>query len=388
MPAELTLLRRLRLKGVSTKGVVSMKRGVFFCLPAVLFFCALTASAALAQDASRALKKIQLTPADAAAAAEAVTVHSHAFASKTDAGRAFKHSQSPKLSQLASRTSARLSEAASSGFDGSDKLRFPGDLTNFFGGPTVGFAQSHPIFMVPIGGSCPAPSCWGDPLTFLDEYGESGLSHVTDQYVGESGDERYTLGDAFAITYTPTPSTAPLTDANIRAIVHAVASLAGETGYNHVFHVFLPPGQDECFTAAATSCYSPDVPASFVFCAYHSSVTFKDIGHVLYSVEPFQNVLGCQVRAGTVNGQLIDSTNSTLSHELTETITDPDGDAWLNFTDNGMFLEEIGDECDLLFIDPNTLNIFGDPTEFRVGRHRFATQPEYSNEDHGCAVRP
>ena len=282
----------------------------------------------------------------------------------------------------------RLSEGARSGSDGSEKLRFPGDLTNFFGGPTVGFAQSHPIFMVPMDGSCPAPSCWGDPLTFLDEYGESGLSHVADQYVGESGDERYTLGDAFAITYTPTPSTAPLTDANIRAIVHAVASFAGETGYNHVFHVFLPPGQDECFTAAATTCYSPDVPASFGFCAYHSSVTFKDIGHVLYSVEPFQNVLGCQVRAGTVNGQLIDSTNSTLSHELTETITDPDGDAWLNFTDNGMFLEEIGDECDLLFIDPNTLNIFGDPTEFRVGKHRFATQPEYSNEDHGCAVRP
>ncbi|HEX8765008.1 MAG TPA: hypothetical protein VF740_07590 [Candidatus Acidoferrum sp.] len=128
-----------------------------------------------------------------------------------------------------------------------------------------------------------------------------------------SASDRHTLGDKFRLSCAPTPSTAPLTDADMRAIVHSAALHSGQTGYGHIFHVFLLPGQDECFTSAATACYSPDVPASFAFCAYHGSVTFKDLGHVLYSVEPFQNVPGCQVRTGTPNGQLIDSTNNTLS---------------------------------------------------------------------------
>jgi len=88
------------------------------------------------------------------------------------------------------------------------------------------------------------------------------------------------------------------------AVVHAVASATGDTGYGHIFHVFLAPGQDECFDSSFSVCYSPDNNNSFFFCAYHGSVDFSDIGHVLYSVEPFQNVPGCQVRPGTPNGQL------------------------------------------------------------------------------------
>ena len=41
---------------------------------------------------------------------------------------------------------------------------------------------------------------------------------------------------------------------------------------------------------------------------------FTDIGHVLYSVEAYQNVPGSNVRAGTPNGELVDSTNNDLSH--------------------------------------------------------------------------
>ena len=71
----------------------------------------------------------------------------------------------------------------------------------------------------------------------------------------------------------------------------------------------------------------PDNLKSFAFCAYHGGATFRDIGHVLYSVEPFQGVEGCSSRPGAPNGQLADSTNNVLSHETFETITDPDGDA-------------------------------------------------------------
>lgn len=367
-----------------------MKRfvSVLMVPAAAIFLGTLTASPLSAQNNSRAPLKLQLSDADSSAAADATVVFGHGFPARNDAGAAFRSSQIKSARQRAAAKSALNAEGSST--EGNDQLRFPGDLSDFFGGATVPFAESHPIFLLP-NGSCPIASCWGAPDTFLTLYGVSGLAHVTDQYVGERADNRYTLGNEFALNYMPTPSTAPLTDADIRAIVHAAALVHGQTGYGHIFHVFLPPGQDECFTKAATACYSPDVPASFAFCAYHNSVTFKDIGHVLYSVEPFQNVPGCQVRPGTPNGQLIDSTNTTLSHELTETITDPDGDAWFNLTDNGLAGEEIGDECDffvLIQISPTELGAFGDPSVFRVGKNVLATQPEYSNLDHACAVQP
>jgi hypothetical protein len=315
-------------------------------------------------------------------------VFGHSLTAKTQAGSALKHNEQSRRSKRPVVLAG--SAERGQGGEGNDQLRAPGDLT-FFGGPTVPFAESHPIFLVPPGPSCMANTCWGDPNTFLEDFGHSGLSHVTDQYVGQRADNRYTLGDEFVLPFTPTPPSAPLLDADIRAIVHAAAAFSGESGYNHVFHVFLPPGQDECFSKSATFCYSPDVPASFAFCAYHNSVTFPDIGHVLYTVQPFQNVVECNVRPDTPNGQLIDSTNSTLSHELIETITDPDGDAWFNFTNVALAGMEIADECQffvVLEVGPSAFASFGDPTTFRVGRQVFAAQPEYSNQDHACAIQP
>ncbi len=65
-------------------------------------------------------------------------------------------------------------------------------------------------------------------------------------------------------------------------------------GYDKIFHLFLPPGQQTCFDAPnGNQCYSPSNPSTFVFCAYHSATTFIDIGHVIYSIEPYQNVYGC-----------------------------------------------------------------------------------------------
>jgi hypothetical protein len=133
-------------------------------------------------------------------------------------------------------------------------------------------------------------------------------------------------------------------------------------------------------------CYSPDVPATFAYCGYHSSVDFTDVGHVLYTVEPYQNVAGCSVRPGTPNGQLVDSTNNTLSHEEFETITDPDGSAWFNFTSVALGGAEIGDECSFFVIIP--AGAFFDPSVSTIGLHRYAVQPEYTNNEHACASNP
>ena len=104
-------------------------------------------------------------------------------------------------------------------------------------------------------------------------------------------DNRYTVGKSAAINYVPN---GPMSDFDIQATVHAVAAATGQTGYGHVYHVFLPPGQDACL--------SDGVCASNAICAYHSSADFADIGHVVYTVEPDQLGFGCAVAPGSPNG--------------------------------------------------------------------------------------
>ncbi len=328
---------------------------------------------------------LSLSLATAAAAADSVVlVHPTGgdFAITKSATNQYIHAHPTSLPGASKRRdvltvhSPSSAASASKGEGSGLGLRYPTDLT-YHGGPVVTHLVSHPIYLDPTG-TLPL-STWGDPGKFLYDLGKSEFIHLVDGYVGAYGNNRYTVAPPVRST---TPSGTLLADGDIQALVHAVAAATGETGYGHEYHVFLAPGVDECFDTTYTVCFSPDVPATFYFCAYHSSVDFPDIGHVLYSVEPSVNVPGCQVVAGTPNGTLVDSTNNTLSHELFETITDPDGSAWWNSTSNSLFGAENGDTCS--FVAPTGF----DPSIWYSEGHAYATQPELSNSLHACAIAP
>lgn len=247
---------------------------------------------------------------------------------------------------------------------------YPGDVSNPSDGPTVQSAEFHGLYV-----NC-LPSCWGTPSTFLNELDRSEMIHITDAYVGAYANNRYTVGNGGLINGAEPQI---LYDADILAIAHAGAAVFG-TGYQHIYHIFLPPGQDVCFTGSSPlECYSPDNPNTFFFCAYHGSVDFTDIGHVLFTVQPFQNVAGCQVVQPSPNGPLIDSTADILSHETFETITDPDIDAWLNYFSLDLLGAEIGDECQDFDFGYGSVKLNG---------KKYEIQPEYSNLLHGCAFSP
>jgi len=343
-----------------------MKRNWILCLIALFSL----GSAAWSQDAN----EVSADAADKTAARQATTVFREAQPTKTARGKASREAEAV----LTLRSSSRGKKSGDS--SGRGGVRYPGDLS-FQGGAVVDSAQSHAIYLLP-NGKCPISQCWGNPEGFLRDLSDSQFIHLVDQYIGLRASERYTLGNRAKVKYVP--PTVPLTDTDVLSFVHAVASATGGNGYGHIFHVFLAPGQDECFDSTFSVCYSPDNLDTFFFCAYHGSVDFTDIGHVLYSVEPYQNVPGCQVRPGTPNGQLVDSTNDVLSHELIETITDPDGDAWWNSTGGGLFGQEIGDEC--VFLVFTSSNVYSDPFIYKIDDNLYATQPEYSNVLHGCAV--
>ena len=203
--------------------------------------------------------------------------------------------------------------------------------------------------------------------------------------VGATGNNRYTLGNAAHVQF-PIP-TGVIGQSDLLVILHAAASALKETGYGHEYHLYLPHGIDTCFDLTSI-CYLPDNPSSFFFCAYHGSVDFSDIGHVLIrNVEPFQNVADCSVDPNnSPNGLLVDSTSTCSPTELIESITDPDpqnypftGAGWVAVSALTEFGDEIGDVCENAFFSyiPVSLN----------GR-KYEIQPEYSNKYHGCAFVP
>ena len=331
------------------------------CTGTVVIF----SSALLAQT-----RPLNVGPSDANAADQATIVNLSANRALTEAG------------QQATESSLKIKASSQSGHkgNGSHPTLFPADLSNQ-GGPVLPRAELENVFINQ------PPSAWGDPLGFLNDLNNSDLIHITDQYVGTHEDNRYPVGTNFSANVTPAaafPGKAPniITINQIVGLVHAAASVTGG-GYDHVINVFIPPGVDTCFSGNK-SCFSPDNFPTFAFCAFHASVTFSDIGHVLLTVEPETGVVGCASAQPSVNGIVADSVDSTLSHETIETITDPDGNAFFvtGSLDLGGF--EIGDVCQP---GGNDQAQFLVPT-FQVNGHPYAIQLEYSNRGHGCFSRP
>jgi hypothetical protein len=262
---------------------------------------------------------------------------------------------------------------------------YPADLT-YFGGATLTDMQSNNVYVNEE--SCGSVrTCWGNPARFLRDLNESSFIRLTDQYTGTRG--RYRVGESTSVTVTPTTSAFGTNEITQDAIVNIVYNAASElgTGYGHEYHVFLPASIDTCFPGDHV-CYSPDNPATFVFCAYHGSIDFTDIGHVLVSVEPYQNVTGCQAFPPNPNGELADSTNSVLSHELIESITDPDvGSGWVAVNSLAVLGAEIGDLCEPVGVQCLNNPYFCD-SYVTLNEHRYEIQLEYSNNYHACAPGP
>jgi hypothetical protein len=248
---------------------------------------------------------------------------------------------------------------------------YPDDLS-YQGGPVLQSAETHNIYVNGVA------SDWGNPDTFLSHWQHSKAVHLLDQYAGSTADYRYPAG-AWGIFEYPIFST--LGDNDLLTIVHAAAAQIGG-GYGHVYNIFLPQGVDFCDTSLG--CYSPDNFATFTFCAFHSSVDFQDLGHVLFTLEPYQNVAGCNVGQPSAQEPEKDSQASVLLHEMAETITDPDGTGWLAYNSLAVYGEEIGDVCTALDTSGEAFQSI--PTSFEGVP--YSVQFLYSNKYHACANVP
>jgi len=319
---------------------------------------------------------VRLVPqtADRTASTDLLTSRYHIFRAGTEAGKA------ARLNGPVLRTKAEFERAPAQA--ALPPRFYPADMS-YMGGALVKSAVFNNVYV-----DCPDESCWGEPEGFQVNLSKSNFIHVLDQYVGSKSNRRYSPGRVFLASSADFCTSVSFCSASdILGIVHAVASDTtdgGGSGYGHITNVFLPPGTDTCMDSGNATCYSPDNPATDIFCAYHARNVFSDIGETLFTVEPFQDVPGCAVEPGSPNGQEADSTDSTLLHETFEIITDPDQVSWGAINSRDDDLMEIADVC----VQPYDSSEFIPAPIFSVGNSLYEVQLVYSNRFHDCTSSP
>ena len=245
----------------------------------------------------------------------------------------------------------------------------PLDMT-YFGGQVVTHATNYAVAVNCVTPNTPA-TCWGNgtlsPKDFLQALNLSNYLRLANEYIGVDAKENFPAREMKTRMTFSTPNNASLQE--ILQILADASTKTGVSGYGAIYHIFLPQGTSMCIEAG--NCYSPNDLDSWTFCAFHGSVNLSSGRHVLFTVQPYQGVDGCSIPGQTPNG-LIDATASTLTHEVFETITDPDLDGWSNV----LFGFEVADPC-LAFGSNRTMN----------GNNYFL-QSIYSNRLHMCTSTP
>jgi hypothetical protein len=161
-----------------------------------------------------------------------------------------------------------------------------------------------------------------------------------------------------------------ISDSQIHAeIQKAMTTNMWTGGINKIFLLFTSSGEGSCFNAS--SC------AYTQYCAYHSWFTFNG-NPVIYGNEPYADPTYCSGSATSPNGDVGDFAANVASHEIMESVTDPQLNAWFDSTGN-----EIGDDCAWTF----GANTWMGPSA--LGNQNwngtvFEMQQEYDNHAAAC----
>jgi hypothetical protein len=266
------------------------------------------------------------------------------------------------------------------------------------GGPVLHWNRTHVIFWQPAGsGLAFDPGYEGLIETFLRNVASSSRNPssvygLTGQYRDENGPAAYVSVYGGAVLATDPlppngcvepPATGPgwhycLTDLQLqREIEHVVRSRRLPTRASDVYFLVTPDGLGDCASLSPPRCALGGDATGY--CGYHSQT---DDGLVVYAVIPYNAVPGhCQSDNPRPNGSTADPALSTISHEHSEMITDPAGDAWTDAYGN-----EDGDLC-LTSFGPNLGGSGDSAWNEQIGGGHYYLQEEYSNADGGCEAR-
>jgi PKD domain len=267
----------------------------------------------------------------------------------------------------------------------------------YMGGRVLHSNRTHAIFWDPDGSGLAFDPGYESLIeTFLidvaaDSHKTTNTFSLAGQYHDAKGPAAYdsTYGGA-VLDFDPLPpngcaepSTAPpgwtvcLTDAQLETeLEHLVAVDHLPTTNHDIYFIITPNGFGSCTDGGSSSCALGG--SANGYCGYHSETATG----ILYAVIPYNGVPPhCQSENPRPNSNAADPTISTISHEENETVTDPDGTAWIDAQG-----DEAADLC---------LTNFGPPlggsgltawNESINGGH-FYLQELWSNASGGCEPR-
>lgn len=163
-----------------------------------------------------------------------------------------------------------------------------------------------------------------------------------------------------------------------------------KTDLTHEYFLLTPPHVEGCFNNnpkdSYGGCSAGERPLSLSgYCAYHSATTRSPL--LIYAVDPYvTGINGCD-DGNHPNGPSDGAIEGGLSHEHSESITDPlANDAWTNGagTNHG---DEIGDQCDTAM--GKTLGKAPNGAKYnqKINGHFYWYQEEWSDQGHTCLQR-
>ena len=266
------------------------------------------------------------------------------------------------------------------------------------GGPVLHSNRTHVIFWQPSGSGLTFDPGYESLIqSFLtnvaaDSRRPTSVYGLTGQYRDGFGPAAYDSAYGGAVVATDQlpassciepPVTGPgwgvcLSDSQLQAeIEHVIRTDRLPTGPDDVYFLVTPKGLGSCTDKSSTSCALGGSVSGY--CAYHS---ITNDGVVLYAVIPYNAVAGhCQSDKPRPNGSTADPAVSVISHEHSEMITDPAGDAWIDGSG-----KEDGDLCITNFgpaIGGSGATAWNEEIH---GGHYFL-QEEWSNENNSCQPR-
>jgi hypothetical protein len=261
------------------------------------------------------------------------------------------------------------------------------------GGPVLHSNRTHLIFWAPAGSGLVFDPGYQSLIEgFLagvaaDSHKSSSVYGLTGQYRDPGGPAAYASTYAGAIVDSdrlpPSRCTVPPTgppwrvclidgqlENEISRVVHRYHLPAGS---GDIYFLLTPDGFGSCIDSSSDSCSLGGDTTGY--CGYHSTTE----AGLLYAVIPYNAVAGhCQSGRPRPNVSTADPAISSLSHEHSETITDPEGDAWIDFRG-----EEDGDLCASQF-GPDLGGTRASAYNEVIHGGHYYLQEEWSNRDHSC----
>ncbi len=269
----------------------------------------------------------------------------------------------------------------------------------YHGGPVMSSNTDYALYWDPTGGTgYPSGYELGLDRYFEDLTHDSGGNQNTDsvltQYTGEAGElANYdvhfggALSDADAYPANGC-SAAPicLTDEQLRAELTAYVTAHGlPMDLQHEYFLLTPPGVESCFEAAGHSCSAGAKHPGY--CAYHGYIPVGK-AVLIYANDPYVNGMNCDTGEEHPNDSPSDATiGGGLAHEHSESVTDPELDAWYDSKGN-----EVGDKCRTFtqaseFGEPLGKAPDGSNYNQLIDGDLYWYQQEWSNEASACEQR-